>query len=95
MNDAILVCCLVTPERIHPPIAGALQRTCVDCAAAVWVSPASLATIARECASFEIVCMKCAGRRMAADPEPVMMPPSAEQLAECSRELARREEIRG
>lgn len=84
----LLVCNRVTPQRVNPPLAGALQRTCAFCASAVWVSLGSLATIAERAEPFAICCLECLPAHL--PPGMELMPPSEAQIGEMQRELARR-----
>jgi hypothetical protein len=84
--DATLVCNRVTLRRSCPPIAGAMQRTCARCEAAVWVSRASLMTIAEGGRSFEIVCLEC-GLSDPAFKTAKVLPMSEAQRHELNREL--------
>lgn len=84
----ILVCCRVTPQKLHPPVADALQKACAFCQAAVWASPASIATIAEHAEEFDVCCIECAPSRVPRGAK--VMRPSAGQIGEISRELRRR-----
>ena len=85
MSSNVLACNRVTPQRMMAPLRGALQLTCVKCGAAVWVSPASLATIAEHGPDFIILCLQCTPMG-----ELKLMPPSTAQLHEIERELEAR-----
>lgn len=57
-------------------IAGSRRTTCSRCAAPVFISPSGLLK------KGERVCVACARAIIAADPNPVILPPTADQLAE-------------
>lgn len=87
----MLVCSAVTPQRINPPVAGSMQRTCADCSGAVWVSLASLQRVSESPNGFDIICIGCASKRPELLTVRVILP-TAGQLREISEELQRQQE---
>lgn len=78
-DEAILVCALA--EKIDRPLVPSTgQGFCSECEREVVVAPSGQKILID--GNVRIMCDECGEYAMALDPEPVMLPPTVEQLFE-------------
>lgn len=83
-DDVLAVACMRSSntDRIVP---GSLVKTCSQCEASIWVSPATLTHIRDK--PHRLVCMECMLEMAAQDDDPRMAPVTDEQLEEIKQTL--------
>lgn len=81
-DDALYVVCMPGAQKTVVP--GSTQRNCLHCAEPIWVSPATLQSVAGKLARF--ICLNCAARQD--ELAKTLLPPSPQQLEELRRYLS-------
>jgi hypothetical protein len=83
--DDDVVCVLCMPAVGKAPVAGSSKRECEKCGVAIWVSPATLAGIAKF-PKKKFMCVDCVSKE-AQDDLPEFMPPTPQQIDELRQAL--------
>lgn len=87
MPDDDEVCVLCMSAGAPASVAGSTERQCDDCGVAIWVSPATLASVAKF-PKKRFLCIVCAEKRAKDDPDPPeIMPPNELQIDELRQAL--------
>jgi hypothetical protein len=87
------VCVACMPATVKSAVPGSTQKKCSSCGIAIWVSPATLSSVAKF-PKYRFLCVECLAKEAAED-KPEFLPPSQQQLDELRQALDSLDEDEG